>query len=116
MSTINMTFTNNGNGVSKKPKTNPVHPQIMKIMSSNSHNKPTNNIKSIKTNPILNANSMNILSNIQGNGNIEQNKKNVNIYQAQAQQQLSQYPIKKSFNMNFAQLSTSKPCGSCGGR
>jgi hypothetical protein len=114
MSAINMTFTNNGNGVSTKPKTKPVHPQIMKIMSSNSHNKPANNTKSISTNTILNANAMNILSNIQGN--IQGNKKNFNIYQAQAQQQLSQTPTKKSFNMNFAQLSTSKPCGSCGGR
>ena len=92
---INMMFTQNGNGVSKKPKTNAVHPQILKIMSR-SHNKISNS----------NANAINV--------NAINANKDINIYQIQ-QQQLIQSSTKKSFNMNFSQLSTSKPCRSCGG-
>lgn len=90
---INMLFTKNGNGVSTKPKTTQVHPQILKIME-NSKNKPKN---SYEYNPFL---------------NIESNKKDFNF---PAQPQI-QYTNKKSFDMNFSQLTTSKPCGSCGGR
>ena len=87
-------FTKNGNGVSTKPKTKPVHPQIMKIMA-NSQNKPNNSI----TNHHLNI--------------MNSNKKDIIFPSPQPQ---IQYTNKKSFSMNFSQLSTSKPCGSCGGR
>jgi hypothetical protein len=93
-SKLNMLFTKNGNGVSTKPKTKPVHPQIMKIMA-NSQNKPNNSI----TNHHLNI--------------MNSNKKDIIFPSPQPQ---IQYTNKKSFSMNFSQLSTSKPCGSCGGR
>lgn len=95
---LNMLFTKNGNGVSTKPKTTQVHPQILKIMA-NSQNKPK---KSNEYNPFL---------------NIESNKKDFNFPAPQPQiQPQIQYTNKKSFDMNFSQLITSKPCGSCGGR
>ena len=91
---LNMLFTKNGNGVSTKPKTKPVHPQIMKIMVK-SQNKPK---ISNEYNPYL---------------IMESNKKDFNF---PAQQPQIQYTNKKSFSMDFSQLTTSKPCGSCGGR
>jgi hypothetical protein len=91
---LNMLFTKNENGVSTKPKTKPVHPQILKIMA-NSQNKPK---ISNEYNPFL---------------KIESNKKDFNFPAIQPQ---IQYTNKKSFDMNFSQLTTSKPCGSCGGR
>ena len=94
---LNMLFTKNGNGVSTKPKTTQVHPQILKIME-NSKNKPKNSYEN-NTYLIMQHSKL--------------NNKNFNF---PAEQPQIQYTNKKSFSMNFSQLSTSKPCGSCGGR
>jgi hypothetical protein len=96
-SQINMTFTKNGNGVSTKPKTKPVHPSILKLMESSQN-------KALKDNSIESINPHLL---------IQPKKKDLINLTPQIQPTSSN---KKSFLMDFSQLSTSKPCGSCGGR
>ncbi len=100
-----------------KIKNKPVHPQILKIMS-----RPQNAPKPVSSQDVA---MVNTISNIKSAKSIEQKQQQQLKSQNQEKDEQLQKQLfkdmnngnkKKSFSMNFSQLSTGKPCGSCGGR
>ena len=92
-----------------KPKNTIIHPQIMKIMERpNNIAKPIS--KELKTLALMNSKTMSMRKNaaleVAAAATI-----NKNYLLSDTPQQNT-----KSFSMNFSQLSTGKPCASCGGR
>ena len=90
-----------------KPK-NTIHPQIIKIMQRpNNALKPIS--KELQTLALISSKTMTM-------------KKNAALAAAAAATVNNDFIMsdipqnKKSFSMNFSQLSTGKPCSSCGGR
>jgi hypothetical protein len=113
---INMIFSNTSSRQKSnllKHKNKKVHPQILKIMTRpNNLPKPVTkeNIAISNTFSTFNAKNIQKVKDVIKNENIvtNTNPKNFALVPSSTN--------KKSFSMNFAQLSTGKPCKSCGGR
>jgi hypothetical protein len=92
-----------------KPKNKPVHPYIMKMME----NAPKPIVsKDIKSLAMMNT-SKNLMKKSAAKAQVHEkpdNSKNFVFSSPQTHQNIN------PFSMNFSQLSTGKPCGSCGGR
>ena len=99
-----------------KPINKPVHPYIMKIMENTASPVITKEIQMLS---MINSKSNMIKKQLQATKNVNgmspapgQGQKNKNVlFSSPAPTQ--NYNV---FSMNFSQLSTGKPCGSCGGR
>ena len=115
-SKINMIFskTTETQHYNSKNVKKPIHPQIIKMMS-NPHNiaKPVTKEVEMMSSMIMN-------NKIQ---NYSKTTATLPLPSMVSKPKLTnakdfEFPLqnKKSFTMNFSQLSTGKPCGSCGGR
>ena len=123
MMPIKMLYTKTLTKKNNEPKkTKSVHPQILKIMS-----RPNNIPKPVSSEDIAIANTFssfnaryNLKSKIADTQNVQSpnvaNSQNAIINQKDFSFINASSNKKKSFYMNFSQLSTGKPCGSCGGR
>ena len=92
-----------------KPKNTIIHPQIMKIMERpNNIAKPVS--KELKTLALMNSKTMSMRKNAE----LEVAAATINKDYLLSDDKPPQNT--KSFYMNFSQLTTGKPCASCGGR
>jgi len=108
-----------------KPKNKPAHPYIMKIMENTPKpvmTKELNLLSMINSKSMLLKHQMN--AQIKANAWLEESKSKeqsptIFSLSTSSLSSRSKAPVQnavKSFSMNFSQLSTGKPCGSCGGR
>ena len=122
MMSIKMLYTKTLTKKNNGPKKNkPVHPQILKIMS-----RPNNAPKPVTSEDIAIAKTFSSFNaryhmkskqeTEQPSANVAQNARDSIINQKDFSFINASSNKKKSFYMNFSQLSTGKPCGSCGGR
>jgi len=94
-----------------KPKNTIIHPRIMKIMERpNNIAKPIS--KELKTLAMMNSKTMSMRKNAE----LEVAAAIINKDYILSDGHDTPPQNTKSFSMNFSQLTTGKPCASCGGR